>query len=190
MASRLNVAPIFLAHWRGLTRRQPLPDGDFAYSPDSTARALTLAVPLVAGAAALVWLRSADDKWSLPVDFAGVAIAAASLLSAALVAAFTQLAGWREKLRDQDRTREKPLRAMVDEAVGHVLLSMLEAVLIVASAAASMMLAGWPARLACSLTFAAAAHVIFLFMLLIPRLYSAYVQTNDVDEHMDGFTRV
>jgi len=189
MASRLNLAPVFRAHWRGLSMRRKNADGGLDYQPDIVSRLLTLAIPSAAAAGMLFWLRDVDKTWSLPPEFAGVAIAAAALTSAALVQAFTQLASWRIRLTDRNRPTEAPFRAMVDEAVSHVLLATLESVLIVASAAGSLMLAGWAARLCTALTCALTAHLLFLFVLLVPRLYSTYVQTSEVDERLDGYTR-
>jgi hypothetical protein len=189
MASRLDFTPVWLGHWRGLSMRTHSPTGYLHYHPDRVARAFTLLVPAAAFVGALYWLRDALPTWSLPADFTAVAVGAAALLSASLVAALSQLAGWRDRLSDRDRVSEQPVKAMIDEAVAHVALALLESVLMLATAVASLALAGWPARLFTAATCALGAHVIYLFLLLVPRLYSAYVQRNDVDENLDGYSR-
>jgi hypothetical protein len=189
MASRLNLRPVLFGHWRGLTMRRYMPNGDVVSRPYVPARTLTLLVPAAAGVGCWLWLRGRNDTWSLPPEFAGAAIAAAALLSAGLVAAFAVLVGWRDRLTERDRARERALRAMVDEAVAHVLLATLESVLVVPAAALSMILHGGAARAATTLTWILSAHVIFLFVLLVPRLYSAYGQTNEIEEHVDGLSR-
>lgn len=196
MASRLDLLPVWLGHWRGLsmrTYRYDLPEDDdrsLVLEPDRPAQVLTILVPVLAAAVSgvLAWRQNGD--WSLDNDVAGVAIAGASLLSAGMLTAFSLLASWRERLSSASLRRQRPLRAMIDEAVAHVLLAALESALLVGVSVLAMLLNGWLAKACAVLAAGYGAHVLFLFILLVPRMYSGYAQTADVEERLDGHSRI
>lgn len=196
MANRLNLLPVWLGHWRGLTMRRyryDLPEDDdrsLSVGPDVLARSLTLAIPVLAGVVAAVVLWGKAPTWHIAGDVAGVVVAAAALMSGGLLGAFSLLAAWRERLDQNGRRRQRPLRAMIDEAVAHILLATLESALLVAAAFGALVARGFLAEAFACFAVALGAHVLYLFVLLVPRLYSVYAQTVDVDELMDGHTRV
>ena len=80
---------------------------------------------------------------------------------------------------------------MMDEAATHLLLAVQESVLMVPLAVLGLILTNQ------GLWFLAAyvplvllgTHVTWLFLLVVPRLYSAYTQVNEVDEAVDGYAR-
>lgn len=187
--ARLNPAPLILGHVKGLSQRQYVGGKLTHMSPDWVARSVSAVVPL--GAGGLVLLISPSP----PVDGVGalgIALAWSALASAGLLSTFTLLAGWRERLaaradRDSVRyARDASLRSLIDEAVAHAMLGVLESLVVAAAAAfASITPAPWT-EWAWAIAAAAGAHTVFLFGLIATRLYSAYVQAEDVPAEVDG----
>lgn len=153
------------------------------------ARSLTIALPLLAGCAVAV--AAICFGWTFNLSTAGFVMAAGALVITGVLAAFGQLASWRTELGARDRADEAPLRAMVDEAATHMLLAILESVLVTVLALIAVGLSRWDrwALLATIPMACLTGHVLYLFTLVVPRLYSAYVQINDIDESLDGYSR-
>ncbi|NNG20532.1 hypothetical protein HJ590_13340 [Naumannella sp. ID2617S] len=184
---RLNVRPLFRGHWKSLTNRAMVPDGELHATADIPARSMTIAVPLAAGSgiAAVTTLR----PWVFDITAAGLVIGIAALVIGGVLAAFGQLAAWRTQIAARDRDTEAPLRAMVDEAATHLLLAVFEAVLLVPTSMLALVLpAGPPSLIATVPLTMLCAHLVWLFILVTPRLYSAYGQVNEVAESIDGYS--
>lgn len=184
---RLNWIPLWSGHWKSLAHRQLVPDGGLHPTPDIPARILTLAVPVVAAVLAVVgvifW------GWRFDLAAAGFVIGVAALIVGGVLAAFGQLAGWRITIGQLDRDADEPLRAMLDETATHMLLAILESLAVAVLAVVGLILSphGPWALLAVAPLAAAGAHVVWLFGLVVPRLYSAYAQVNDIPASMDGY---
>ncbi|MGI9149857.1 MAG: hypothetical protein ACR2IK_25485 [Chloroflexota bacterium] len=151
------------------------------------ARWTLTAVPLALVVASLWWhwkLRSPDAL------LAGVALLAGSLL-----AAFGQVASWRERLRDAYRDYEPPPAAVIrqdaiDETATHLLLaaylSGAEALLIVIGSNVSVDHEGNLTGILAAACIALGAYLMLLFLIAVPRLYDGYVEVNAVRRELSG----
>lgn len=182
MLNRLNLAPLFRAHWKGLT------NGVTSPTPDWPSRAVLIFIPLAVGAASI----SLDWRLKSPAALlAGVALLAGSLLSA-----FTHLSSLRMKISEgaqRDSNRFDAERAMLDETAAHLLLACLACVVNAVTIVIGLnfrsdtkeeISGSWAA-----VSLATSSWIVVLFVLCLPRLYSAYVEINQVQEDLSGFTR-
>lgn len=185
--SRFSLAPVFRGHWKGLTN-----DADNGeVRPDWFSRIVLIAVPL-----SLVGL---TIKFGWQIASPSAILSAVALLSAGLLGVFTQLSGLRVRLTE--RYEEEWLdveRDGIDEAVSHVLfafmLCILTSVLLVIGinfagtadpAGASQALPPcWSAAI-----FATSSYVVLTMLILVPKLYSAYTEMNEVRDELNGFHR-
>ena len=81
---------------------------------------------------------------------------------------------------------------MIDETAAHLLfaalLSAVDAGLIVIAmntVASGQNVEGWWA----ALVLAVSSYILMLFIICLPRLYSAYIQINSVSDALSGFTK-
>jgi len=182
---RFSVFSVFSAHWKGLTK--PAVD-DKAPEPDRAARLVLVLVPLVAG----VCVYGLGVRLSSP----GLIVAALSLLTGALLTVFTQLSTLRLKLTewyDRDDVEHRPDKDAIDESVAHVLTAALIALVATVVSVAAVVLndTDLPVLqgIAAAILVALVAYVLLLLIMLIPRLYGAYVSVHDVDDHLNGQIR-
>jgi hypothetical protein len=181
MLERFNFTPVFIGHWRGLTK-----DTDNGPEPDWGARAIVLGLP-VAVVLVMIWR---DTEFAFPA----VLLTAVSLLAGAGLSVFAQLSSLRLKLTewfDDDDPSHDTDKDALDESVSHLMAAslacILDAVVIVIG-----MVTGKPDAdtLAGPFAYAAGgltAYIALLFVMLIPRLYYAYVNVNSVQGHLNGF---
>jgi hypothetical protein len=184
---RLSITPVFRGHWKGLSN-----DRGTQTHPDWLTRGFLL-VPAVGVAAAAFYL-----EWTF---HAGAALlAGVALLAGASLAVFAQLAALRVRL--SERREEAWLdveRDGIDEAVAHLLtafaLCIVNAMLLVigmnvgvgdtAATSASPEIGPPFFPLIAGISY----YTAVLFLLLVSKLYSAYVETNRVRRELDGFDR-
>ncbi|MFT4293813.1 MAG: hypothetical protein QM582_00170 [Micropruina sp.] len=189
--ARLNPVPLVRGHVRGLSSRTYEKGELVSFRPDWAARAASLLVP----AATWCLIANARPTYSENLfNLLGIALAWAALASAGLLSTFTLLAGWRGRLAEaillKERwSREAPLRALVDEAVAHSMLGVVESLSVAVLAGLACIVAVPWQGLLWAVTAAVVAHTVFLFGLIATRLYSAYVQAEDVPPEVDGFDR-
>ena len=185
--SRFSLTPIFRGHWKGLTN-----DGsDGQTKPDWLSRSLLIIIPL-----ALV-LTTLKFNWQIAAPSA--ILSAVALLSAGLLGVFTQLSGLRVRLTErQDEEWLDVERDGIDEAVSHVLfaflLCIITSVLLVigmnvsippgASISTQALPSCWSAAI-----FATSSYVVLTMMILVPKLYAAYTEMNEVRDDLNGFHR-
>ncbi|WP_314178110.1 hypothetical protein [Streptomyces winkii] len=183
MFSRFNVAPILRGHWKGLS------DGEYSkWRPDRTSRAL-----LVAPAAVFLFMLSSDGVLKSPTPLlTGVALLAGGMLSA-----FTHLSALRLKITEWNIERDTPEfsteKDSLDESAAHLLAGALVCILDAATLVIGMNIAlrkdgaltGFWAALASGLS----AYVFLVFVAILPKLYSAYVDINRVKGELSGFTK-
>ncbi|MBB1494115.1 hypothetical protein J4N02_13375 [Propioniciclava sp. MC1595] len=188
--ARLSPTPILRGHWNGLSRRT-YGNGELKdVRPDWPSRILSLLVP--AAAAVLAW---AFPPKTDPGAALGLALTWSALVSAGLLGTFTLLAGWRSKLSERAereryyRIKDLPLRSLLDESVAHVLLGVLNSLALAAVAAISFLVRGALAIPATAVVAFLFTHTLMLFVLVVTRAYSAYVQAEDVPVEADGFAR-
>lgn len=186
MLARFNPSPIWNAHLKGLMNRKYTTERPVGV-PDAAARALLYVAPLVAGVVMFFF----DGK----VAGTDGLLAAAGIFTGALFMAFTQVASWRQMLSDRRHEREVAevaQRDSLDEAVAHLLMAMYAsvalAVVIVSGRnfadAEGRLTSGWAAA-----TAALGVYTALLLLIVMPKLYSAYVEINEVDDEMSGLSR-
>ena len=175
---RLDLRPILRGHWYGLTDGRTTTD-----EPDWPTRILLLATLLLVPIG--VWR---DFQLAAP----GPLLAGVALLAGALIGSFGTMTTLRLKLADLadvDDDALAPERDLLDESVSHILVAALVAALNAATLVIGTNLTevnhpvtGFWAALAIALS----AYLALLFVLILPRLYSAYVQINNVRPGLNG----
>lgn len=176
MLDRLNPLVVLRASWRSLeirTETQTL--------PDKAARAILVLVPAAVGLVVFLTKTAFQNPGTI---FAGL-----SLFSAGLLAAFSQLVSIRGRYTRPDDfisdDSERLTRAMLDEAVFHILT----AVLVSAGTAFLVVVAmnvgpgdGQSISRCFSTAVAVAGTYLFLiFVMTVRKLLGAYAVANDVD---------
>jgi hypothetical protein len=188
--ARLSLSPILWGHWKGLTERTYVGGDLVKTARDTKTRILVTVLPITAGAV-VAW---APLKAQIPVEsVVGLALTWSALVSAGLIGTFAVLAGWRARLSERARsdgyyqTVTQPVVALVDEAVAHTLMGILDALLtaIFAVGCAAMQ---WPwHRYLLAIAVIFASHAALLFVIISTRLYSAYVQVEKIGDEVNGF---
>ncbi len=180
--SRFGLGPIFRAHWKGLT------NGTGPSSkPDWTARFVLIIAPIGIASSALLW------GWQLSQP--APLLAGVSLLAGGLLGAFAQLSSLRLKVSEwpeHEDDRWLVERELIDETAAHLLLAAMlcpiDATLLVAATSATRagqnVSTGWTAAI-----LAVSMYIVLIFIICIPRLYSAYVQINSVSDHLNGYVK-
>lgn len=183
--SRFSLAPVFRGHWKGLTNDI----GTEGIKPDWISRILLISVPSLLIGATLFF------GWQVASPSA--ILSAVALLSAGLLGVFTQLSGLRVRLTE--RVDEEWLdveRDGIDEAVSHVLFSFMLCIFTCVLLVIGINVAASDVRLPASdllrscwsaLVFATSSYIVLTMIILVPKLYSAYTEMNDVRDDLNGF---
>lgn len=181
MFDRINPLPLFRGHWYTLSDyRKTKPTADLF------TRALVVVVPLGVG----VWMFVASGTLSDP----GAILAGLALLAGALLAAFAQLSAWRQRLTERAEDfhhSEQRDRDNLDETAAELLVSSYMSVISLIVLVLGMnfgvdadgAVVGFWAALASTLC----SYVVIVFLIALPRLYSAYVNINSVRDELNGF---
>lgn len=184
MAIRLVPVALFRGHWKALSDYR-----DGTPRPDKLTRTVLIAVPLLVFG--LLMLPGA--KLSAP----GALLSGVALLAGSFLAGWGQVASLRSKLTeraDVAGSAEQVDRDALDETSAHLLVAA------VLSAAAALVLvlgmnfASDPTTGALIGVFAALAggietYVLILFIIAVPRLYTAYVSMHEVRAELSGTHR-
>jgi hypothetical protein len=122
-------------------------------------------------------------------------LSALALLSGALLSVFAQLSSLRLRLTDRPEERYLDIeRDGIDEAVAHLLFAFLLCIITCALLTIGMstsyggkdapLILGtfWTAPISAFTTY-----IFALFVILVPKLYSAYVEMNQVRRELNGF---
>lgn len=175
---RFDLRPIIRGHWYGLSDGRRTDDGG-----DWPTRIALLSTVLLVPA-------GMQFDWKLAAP--GPLLGGVALLAGALIGSYGTLSTLRLRLLDladpHDEALE-PERDLLDESVAHLLL----AALVAALTAASLVIGtnttpmnepvtGFWAALAIALS----TYLLLLFVLVLPRLYAAYVQINVVRPALNG----
>ncbi len=178
---RFDIRPLLRGHWKGLTDGRRV-----RYTPDRWSRAV-LALPIAL--AVLAFFKS----WTLPSPTP--LLSAIALLAGGLIGSFGSVSTLRLKLTEwaeREGENQQPQRDALDETVAHLLT----AALLCASTAVVLVIgtnvAGpdqpvgglWGA-----LAMGLGSYVFLLFVMVLPRLYAAYVEINTVPDRLSGFSR-
>jgi hypothetical protein len=147
--------------------------------PDRLTRALLIILPIAALALAVYF----DWTIDVPQDL----LAGIALLIGAELAAFTQLAAWRERLNQRNLGKEAVRRRALDEAVAHVLVSTLIATLTAALLVAISVLgldkesgpiALWAARILSAGVLGLLTYLGLTLWIVVNLLWDAYLDAN------------
>ena len=185
MLSRFNVRPVLFGHWKGLT------DGRYRrYKPDWSARAI-LCIPFVL--TGVMWGTGGDLAAPTPL------LTAVSLLAGGMLSAFTHLSTlrlkiteWLDKEGDEGSNFEVE-REMLDETASHLLtgslLCAIDALLLVVGLNFASSPEGHLTGVFAAIASGVSSYIFLVFVMIVPRLYSAYVEINKVSSKLNGFVR-
>jgi hypothetical protein len=183
-SNRFSARHIWNAHFKGLKNRNF--GGTAAGVADVFARAVLYGAPVAL--AALAYWRGATIA---AVD--GLLVAA-GVLAGGLFMAFTQVAAWRDRYTERwsrRETSEKPQRYSLDETVAHILMAtygcfaLLVIVLVGANFANDD---GDLVGVFSALAIAVGAYIVLLMLIILPKLYTAYAVTHELDDEMSGLS--
>ncbi|WP_439693165.1 hypothetical protein ACRQ4B_02670 [Curtobacterium sp. SP.BCo] len=185
MASRLLPIELFRGHWKALSDYR-----DETTHPDRFTRAVLLLVP---AGAFIAMLTLPDARLGAP----GALLSGVALLAGSFLAAWGQISSMRLKLTERTSEfgdTERVDRDALDESAAHLLVASL-----FSGAAALMLVLGMnfmsdPQTGAIHGFFAAmavafASYVLLLFLIAVPRLYTAYVTLHSVRNELNGTHR-
>lgn len=182
MLDRFNPTALLRGHWRGLSTDGP--DGTMTSAKDVAARTAFFIVPTLLTVCAYVL------DWKLKA--ATPLLGGVSLLAGGLLASFGQLTSFRQRLFESmafEGDGEALDRNMVDETVAHLLLAAflcgVDAILLVIGLNVSEDGSQVGGVLA-ALSIGVSSYIALLFMLAVPRLYTAYATYNKVSRHISG----
>lgn len=178
--------PLIRGHWKVLS----VPAANLSVRSDRAARLTLVALPIA------LLVVSVKFKWTLKSPDA--VLAGVALLAGSLLAAFGQVAAWREKVRDLYRDYTPSQAAIIqqdgiDETATHLLmaayLSGVEAMLIILGSNIAINQAGAITGFMAAVVISLGAYLLLLFLLTVPRLYTAYVEVNSVRKELSGQDR-
>jgi hypothetical protein len=182
MLSRFNLIPVVRGSWKGLS--------DSQYKPDWFARAALTLLPGALFVGMLLW----GGRLAAPTPI----LTAVSLLAGGMLSAFTHLSTLRLKITewlsspDIDDEFLRDEREMLDESAAHLLTGAMACAIAAGILVLGMNVAldgkGAITGLWAALSSAASAYVLLLFIMAVPRLYSAYVDINKVSSKLSGFS--
>jgi hypothetical protein len=180
MFGRLLPTSLIRGHWKSLTFYR-----DDEPRPDYVARVIVLGVPLATGVLMFVF----GARLFAPAAL----LSGLALLAGGLLAAFGQLSSLRLRLTERmvsEDDGQRTDRDYLDETAAHLLLAAYGAAVTAAVLVVGMnfgldkhgvLTGGWAA-----IATALAAWVVVLFLIALPRLYTAYVSINSVRDALNG----
>jgi len=183
MLARLIPTAIFRAHWKALSNYTTQP-----VKPDYGARLVVGLAPIAAG----VWAYFGHATLRSPEAY----LAALAIFAGGMLAAFTHLAGVRQRLeerKDEWGDADAIDRDAVDETSAHLLVAAYTSGLAAAVLVVGLNLSeqppegptainGWFAAIAITVM----VHVLVVFLIAVPRLYSAYTSAFTVRDALNG----
>lgn len=174
---RLIPSELLKHHWNSLADRSR---GKGALKRDWPVTIVLVIVPCAAGVSAY----RSDLQLTAPASL----LAALSLMSAGLLAAFGQIASIRSKYRlpDDDYDPEWRTREMLDEAVAHILTAALVAVLTAVIIVVGMNAGAGNGRQLAVLASAGVvgfgSYLVLVFLMVVRKLWGAYEAANERDQ--------
>ncbi len=126
MVARFDLRDLYHGLTDGLRKRR---EQDEHEPPDVAARVLLVAVPILVGVSAgLVG----------PLEVGDALLAGVALLIGALIAGFTQVAAWKDRLQARGRATDAVAIRSLNEAAAHILIAVVASVFGTATAIVSM----------------------------------------------------
>lgn len=175
MLGRFGLGSLATGLKDGLRKRRKVGEE----KPDRLTRTLLLLLPLLSVGLGV----SFDWTIDVPQDL----LAGIALLIGAELAAFTQLAAWRERLNQRNLGKEVVRRRALDEAVAHVLVSTLVATL-TAALLVSISVLGvdessgevtlWSARVISAAVLGLLTYLGLTLWIVVNLLWDAYLDAN------------
>lgn len=183
VSERFNVLPVLRGHWKGLT------DGRYKERRADIAARLSLLGPFTVFGF-MLWKHG---HLAAPAAL----LTGVTLMAGGMLSAFTHLSTLRLKVTEWEKpgvaSRFAVERDMLDETAAHLLTGSLLCALNAASLVIGMNVGATKAGHLSGFWAATAAglstYVLIVFIFVIPRLYSAYVQINNVSGELNGFNR-
>lgn len=130
------------------------------------------------------------------LDISNILLTVLGIIAGALLALFAQLAAWRQTFDDKKHKNKRIYNAerwLIDSSVSHVLAASFSAViscivLIIAFFLSKLQItySVQLVRICNSLAVLFSIHTLLTLLLVMPALYSAYVQVNDVSPQLNG----
>ena len=183
MSSRFIPIEVFRGHWKGLSdyrSKKPV--------ADNLTRAGLIALPVAAGISIIVF----DGSLAAP----GSLLAGVALLAGGFLASFGQISSLRLRLTDRAidyKDVEQVDRDALDETAAHLLVASFMSALTALSLVLGMNLGadakGAVGGVWAAIAVALATHVLLVFIIAVPRLYTAYVNINRVRPELSGTHR-
>ncbi|MFF7980197.1 hypothetical protein ACFZDK_13855 [Streptomyces sp. NPDC007901] len=152
-------------------------------------RALMLVLPVGIG----VVMFSRGGELAAPAPL----LTGVSLLAGGMLSAFTHLSTLRLKITDinanESSDRFEAERGMLDETAAHLLTGSLfcalNAAVLVLGMNVSVSAKGHLTGVLAAMATGISSYIILLFVIVLPRLYFAYVEMNNVSVALNGFDR-
>lgn len=183
MSRRLDLRPIIVGQWRGLSKGLP-PN----IKPDWLSRVIVFLGPLALLAVSLVF------SWNVVAPTA--LLSGAALLAGGLLSAFSYLSTLRMKVTEWSEDspeRWQTERAMLDETAAHLLAAVTSCIILAVLLVAGMNTSQLPQNVfggvLAAVCYAVGSYIVLIFLVCIPRLYNAYTELNQVSNELSGFTR-
>lgn len=182
-SNRFTARYIWRGHLKGLKNRDFHTDTPVGV-PDTLSRVVLYALPVIAGVVCF-W----SDATVAAVD--GL-LAAAGILASGLFMAFTQVASWRDRYTERLAKREsaeRPQRYALDETVPHILMAAYACFVLALVVLVGANFADDQGRLVgvfSALTVVVGVYVLLLMMIIMPKLYGAYIAMHKVDADISG----
>lgn len=181
MTDRFSPAAVLWAHWKGMTNRHY---GSRSSVADTTARVIVVLLPLTVGVSCYVA--------GATMQAGAAMLAGVSLLAGGFLAAFSQVASWRERLteqRAQHEVSDRPRRDALDESVAHIITAIYvcitqAVVLVIALNTADdqgVVHGVWAA-----LPYALGTYLVLVIFMVLPNLYETYDNSNKVAPELSG----
>ncbi|WP_091101164.1 hypothetical protein [Micromonospora citrea] len=186
MLSRFNIVPVLRGHWKGLS------DGRYrTYRPDWVARCI-LAAPV----GVFVLMLWSGTGLAAPTPL----LTAVALLAGGMLSTFTHLSTlrlklteWLEKFDDGEDARFVVERESLDETAAHLLAGSLvcaiDAAVLVVGMNVSTSDRGALEGIWAALGGGLSSYILLVFIMVMPRMYSAYVEINSVSTKLSGFSK-
>lgn len=184
MALAMSPVSIYRGQWKALRLYSAEPEKGTRRSRLGTVAVYIL--PISSGVAAYIC--------ALKVNFGDTLIAVMGVLAGALIAAFSQLANWRQLFTGDDGLGSSPERWLLDCSIAHILAGAYSAILVAIFTLLSMVIelpelpwfSPWVHRIGCVVITVLSTHVVMSILMALPNLYSAYVQINHVPPVLNG----
>lgn len=192
LSDRFSPIAVFVAHFKALSNRHYTGNDEPRSKSDLVAVVVLYVLPVAVG----LWTGLClNVKLTAPSDL----LAGISLLTGGLLAFFTQVASWRDRLsarRSSHEHADAARRDGLDESVAHILVAIYAAVVLVVLLAVASNVANTPSGSKggapevntplSALIIGFGSYLLLLLLIVLPALWDSYSTHNSVPRHMGG----